>query len=161
MKGHGTILYVLAIVPELAGATMPVCVENRARLDRWTVEVFEQELQSALRTSGFEIRYGACENAVRVSIYAAAPEAADGALGAARREGDRILPEISVYSGPVGRLIGTGLPALLGKALARVAVHEFGHYVAQTPHHGSEGAMAAYVTGPRLMAGRTRDFLIH
>ncbi|MEZ5351567.1 MAG: hypothetical protein R2762_02950 [Bryobacteraceae bacterium] len=129
-------------------------------MDPWTMQAMKEELRTILSESGLGVRYSSCGEGIRLTLQTAPPNGSDGALGAARRAGKAILPEMTVYAAPVRRLIGTGLPVYLGKAMARVAVHEIGHYLRQSGDHSGEGPMTEYFAGPKLLAARSRDFQI-
>ncbi len=154
------VLYILSHASFLAARELPVCVDNQAGVDPWTVRVMKEELAAILSHSGFDPRFVPCPEGIRLALSQSPPPGSEGALGAARRDGSAILPQMAVYAQPVARLIGTTLPAFLGKAMARVATHEIGHYLRQSADHSAEGPMTEYFAGPKLIAARSRDFQI-
>lgn len=157
---------ILALFTGIAGTPLfsqdlAVCLEDRTKLDSETLQVFGQELRAIARSSGITLRIleqpGQCRD-IRLTIRPFS-HAEISALGAARVEDGRVLPEIEVYASSVAGLVGSRLPALLGRGLARVAAHEIGHYVLQTTTHSGELMSESY-TRPRLMVNDHRSFRI-
>jgi hypothetical protein len=149
----------LAACTTLQAVTL--CIENSAKLDGMTLKAAQNELQGILVESRLSVTMAGCDGAkIRVQLVSLPLEPDSSALGASRIELGRITPDLAVFVNPIRRLIGTSLPHPLGKALARVAAHEVGHYLKQTSHHAEAGAMTEYFSGPRLLAGTRTDFRI-
>lgn len=176
MRNFGLFLAVaLAAALPAAALELSLCVDPRSGFDRMTADVFEQELTRIVAESGKTLRTLPCRQAGAPAPPAAGaaailplrlkvedrPHAAHpgDALGSARRNGaGEILPEFAVYVAPVARLVGTRLPGVLGRSLARVAAHELGHYLGQRERHDREGLMSEFFTGPQLLAAKPAHF---
>lgn len=148
----------LAIHSPLIGENLSVCTENPARVDRTTVQVFRNELKAILAVSDHGIEFESCrEGAIRITLRDN-PPAGETALGAARRQGARVLPDLEIYVGGIARLVETRLPGMLGRAMARVATHEISHYLYQTQDHEGEGFMRERLGAAHLIAGSNSFF---
>lgn len=157
LPGFAALVMALA-VPGLAGE-LSVCLDNQARLDETVVQVFRSELAAILEVSGRVVRFDSCgQGDVRMILRARGSAEEPAALGAARRGGGRILPEIELYVDPVARLVETRLPGVLGRALARVAMHELAHYLQQSGEHLAEGYMMERLGPAHLIAADRRLF---
>jgi hypothetical protein len=143
----------------LAGAEMhSVCVEDRVGLNGFTRKALETELSKLVAAK--QLTWEACSlPAVSVVISAHPPAQQSKALGLAYRNGDRVLPEIRVFTEPVFRILGTNASAgQFGRALARVTAHELDHYFGQRLHHEKEGLMKAAYNGLHLAAEDSNRF---
>lgn len=140
---------------------LSVCVDAYTRLDGDTVRVFEEELQGIARKSGLSLRFlqnqSHCPE-IRIRIQAQGQKEVS-ALGATRVLNGRIQPELEIYVTPVATLIRSSLPVLLGRAMARVAAHEIGHYLLQESDH-SDGLMSESFTAAHLLVKDHRSFRI-
>jgi len=120
-----------------------VCVEDRTGLPGSSMAAFRGEF--AKLAPAAEMREDACLNArgtIQLLIRFHPPSSHPGALGLAHMAGMRILPRLEIYLSPVLRIVHGRLSAdLVGRALARVAAHEIGHYVLQEPEHHASGLM--------------------
>jgi hypothetical protein len=145
----------------MPGDVVAVCIHNKAKLDRDTTGEFERELATIARASGMELRFVPCsgfDSVLRITVENRS--AMEGsALGAARTAGGRVMPEFEVYAGRIAELLPVRLPKLMGRAMARVAAHELGHYFLQTQQHGAD-VMTEVFTGARLVVNDHRRFLI-
>jgi len=116
----------------LAGLTSAevrsVCLDDRVGLNSFSRKAFEAEVRELIPVHGLTLTFGRCLGpAVSIVI-----------------SGDRVLPALSIYTQPVLKIIGEQASAAqLGRALARVAAHELGHYLLQQIHHNHEGLMRA------------------
>lgn len=138
---------------------LAVCVGNATAVDRTLAQEWEGELRRILATSGRVLRLAVCDEdgAVQVYFMRFHPREAS-ALGAARTRRESVLPLLEVYSEPVAALIGTRLPGLLGKAMARVTAHELTHYVRQETEHAEAGGFSGQYTAGLLLAARPEYF---
>ena len=140
---------------------LTVCLRNEARLDADTLAVFERELTGISTLSGLSLRLLPCAGGpagLRLTIQTQSL-LEPSALGAARTQGPRVLPEVELYAKHIAALLPAQLPSLMGRAMARVAAHEIGHYLLQRCDHGGE-LMAEAFTGARLIAGNRQSFRI-
>lgn len=128
-------------------------------VDKALAEEWEGELRKIFETSGRALRLAGCDEdgAVRVYFKRFHPRESS-ALAAARTWRDRVLPMLEVYTEPVAALIGTRLPGLLGKAMARVTAHELTHYVRQETEHAAAGGFSGQYTAGLLLAARPEYF---
>lgn len=138
---------------------LTVCVGNATAVDKLLAREWEGELRRILAASGRALRLAGCEEVGAVQVYFMRfhPREAS-ALGAARTRRERVLPLLEVYSEPVAALIGTRLPGLLGKAMARVTAHELTHYVRQETEHAEAGSFSGQYTAGLLLAARPEFF---
>ena len=133
----------------LAGLTSAevrsVCLDDRVGLNSFSRKAFEAEVRELIPVHGLTLTFGRCLGPAVSIVISAHPPASDArALGLAHRSGDRVLPALSIYTQPVLKIIGEQASAAqLGRALARVAAHELGHYLLQQIHHNHEGLMRA------------------
>ena len=122
-----------------------VCVDDRVGLNSFSRKAFELEVRELIPVQGLTLTSGRCVGTgVSLVISTHPPANYARALGLANRSGDRVVPELRVYTQPVLKIIGEQASAAqLGRALARVAAHELGHYLLQKLHHDDEGLMRA------------------
>ena len=152
---------VLAIANPLVAGDLYLCVENPARLDEYTLSAFRTELGAILSASGRPAGFTACgPGVVRITIRQYPPREEPSALGATRYKDGRLLPEIELFAGPVSQMIGIDLAAVLGRALARVATHELGHWLTQDGGHTRRGVMMAWLSAGHLLAADRSFFLL-
>ncbi|MEP7364595.1 MAG: hypothetical protein ABI972_15170 [Acidobacteriota bacterium] len=138
---------------------LTVCVANPAAVEKSLAQEWEGELRRILQASDRDLRVAACEEAGAVQVYFMRFHPSEtSALGAARTRRERVLPMVEVYTEPVAALIGTRLPALLGKAMARVTAHELTHYVRQETEHAEAGGFSGQYTAGLLLAARPAYF---
>lgn len=161
MKFSNTAMVLLALMG-LFGASplraegLTICIEHQTTLDEDTVKVFEKELSEIARASGLPLRLvrqmSECEQ-IRIRIQSIATTEIS-ALGATRVTNGRIQPEIEIYATTISKLLRSTLPVLVGRAMARVAAHEIGHYIEQSGTHSTDhnDLMAEYYTAAHLMA---------
>ena len=129
-----------------------VCVEDRVGLNSFTRNAFKAEVRQLVPVKELRLSIGRClEPAVTVVVAAHPPARYASALGLAYRSGNRVFPELRVYMQPVLKLLGEQTSAAqLGRALARVAAHELGHYLLQQTDHDDEGLMRRGFEGSEL-----------
>jgi len=120
-----------------------VCLEDRTGLPPSSIAAFEAEFAELAPAA--VIRQDACASAagtIQVVIRFNPPPSHPGALGLAYRAGPRILPRLEICLSPILRILHGRLSSdSVGRTLARVAAHEFGHYVLQEPAHHASGLM--------------------
>ncbi|MBK7928863.1 MAG: hypothetical protein IPJ98_15665 [Bryobacterales bacterium] len=138
-----------------------VCIGNPLAADRWLVEEWRQELGRIVESSGRELRIADCDEPGAMQVYFMRIHPFENsALGAARTRGEVVLPLLELYTEPVAAMLGTRLPGVLGRALARVTAHEMAHYLRQETHHEAAGAFAAQYTAGLLRAARPAYFAL-
>jgi hypothetical protein len=146
----------------LQANVLQVCFLNTASLDPDTLNQFEKELSGIASSSGVSLSIRQCMPGpaadIRITIQSQS-DVEPSALGAAKVLGGRVLPEIEIYTGPIKTLLTARLPVLVGRAMARVAAHELGHFLSQSVDH-SDGVMSEAYSAPRLMAADKRSFRI-
>jgi hypothetical protein len=138
--------------PLMAGA-LELCVQNPSRLDEYTLRSFRSELTVILTASGRPPEFVACRPGLtKLIVREQPPEEETSALGRTRVENGQFVPEIEIFVAPVAAILGTRLPAVLGRALARVATHELGHLLRQDARHSPRGVMTERLGAAHLMA---------
>jgi len=135
-----------------------VCLEDRVGLNAFAWRAFQLELRKL--APELAVTSGRCERpAISLVISAHAPARYPTALGLARRAGERVFPELHVYQEPVRKIVGQQASAVqLGRALARVAAHELGHYLLQQTHHEEKGVMRASFQTAQLASEDSTPF---
>jgi hypothetical protein len=123
----------------------PVCLDDRIGLNPFSRKALESEFRQLMEDRfGLALSDECSPSTVAVVISAHPPSRYSRALGLAYRGKSGVLPELRIYTQPVLRLLGDQVSAAqLGRALARVAAHEVGHYFLQQLHHDEEGVMRA------------------
>jgi len=160
------VIVLLALSPPLLGAErsteIVVCIGNPLAADRWLVQEWRNELERILESSGRELRVANCDEQGATPIYFMRVHPFESsALGAARTRGGVVLPLLEVYTEPLAAMLGTRLPGVLGRAMARVTAHELAHVLRQETEHAAEGAFAAQYTAGLLRAARPSYFAVH
>ena len=150
-------LAILLAVPGMLGAPWEVCVDDGASLLKAPVRgAMLKEFQAILGGHTAKIEFGRCDSGgarVTLKIKPEPPPALKGVLGLAYREGNRIAPDLQVFYGPLIRYLGKPNNALaVGRALARVAAHEVGHFLDQRAHHCPLGLMRSGLPAYELSA---------
>lgn len=137
-----------------------VCVEDRVSMNAFAWRAFQTEIRKLIATPELELTSGSCAGpAVSLLISAHPPARYANALGLARRNRERIFPELHLYQESVRKIIGEqASPEQLGRALARVAAHELGHYLLQQGHHQESGLMRASFGTTQLTAADSAPF---
>ncbi len=145
-------LAVVMVQPLVAGS-LDLCVSNPARLDSSTLQVFRNELSRVLASSARPATFTDCHpGVVSITLRAEPVEGEGSALGATRRRNGHLVGEIEIFVDPTAQLLRTRLPAPLGRALARVATPELGHWLGQVSEHSSQGIMMERLSAAHLMA---------
>jgi len=153
----------LALSPALLGtersAEVVVCIGNPLAADRWLAEEWKRELGRIVESSGRELRVAGCDEPGAMQVYFMRIHPFESsALGAARVRCGVVLPLLEVYTEPLAAMLGTRLPGVLGRAMARVTAHELAHVLRQETHHQAAGAFAAQYTAGLLRAARPSYF---
>ncbi|MBM3794349.1 MAG: hypothetical protein FJW31_09820 [Acidobacteria bacterium] len=148
------ILPALALAVAGPALDVPVCAAPGERLDPLTEAEFRTQLPATLPVP---VRVLPCqkaaEAAVRIIIFERPLAAEPTALGAARIERRRVTGDVKLFQQPIANLIGSRLPLLLARAMARVAAHELRHWREQDHGHlGQHGWQAASVGTAHLLA---------
>lgn len=156
----------LALTPALLGTErsteVVVCIGNPLAADRWLVREWRNELERILVSSGRDLRVANCDEPGAMPVYFMRIHPFESsALGAARTRGRVVLPLVEVYTEPLAAMLGTRLPGVLGRAMARVTAHELTHVLRQETEHAAEGAFAAQYTAGLLRAARPAYFAVH
>jgi hypothetical protein len=153
MRKAGLAILLVVIANPLTAGSLELCVENPARLDPSTLRAFRTELGGILAASGYPFAFTDCRpGIVTVTLRSVPPGEELSALGATRYRNGRLVPEIALFVAPVADMIGTRLPGVLGRALARVATHELGHWLSQDGGHAERGFMRERLSAAHLMA---------
>ena len=137
-----------------------VCVDDRVGLNSFSRKAFELEIRELFPVQGLILTSGKCVGTgISLVISAHPPANYARALGLANRTVDRVVPELRIYTQPVLKIIGAQASAAqLGRALARVAAHELGHYLLQKLHHDGEGLMRASFEASELTSEDSSRF---
>jgi len=153
--------FLLAVLASpLMAKGLDLCIENPARLDEVTLRIVREELEAVFASAGRPVRFLPCQRAhVTITLRREAAAEDGSALGRAPWKDGRVAPGIEVFAGPVSALVGSRLPAVLGRALGRVAAHELGHWIGPGDGHSGAGLMSERLTAAHLMAPRRERFL--
>jgi hypothetical protein len=127
---------------------LPVCVIDQTGLDPITLNAFEKEFRSLLPEGSVILHRAPCDaewaaRSVRLTIRTEPPRQLPKALGVAYLSATgTVLPILDVYlSRLFSYLNWPRTPYVVGRALARVAAHEFGHFHLQDAGHHQDGLM--------------------
>jgi hypothetical protein len=147
-----TVALVLCVIAQAEIRSTSICIEDRTSLNPYIRKAFDAELRRLVEEQFGSFSLEECSPSTVVVVVAAHPPARYAtALGLAYRGRVGVLPQLRVYTQPVLRLLGEHASAAqLGRALARVAAHEIGHYFLQQLHHNHEGLMTASLDRTRL-----------
>ncbi len=150
-------LTLLLAAPAVLGTEWRLCVDDAESLLGPPVRgAMHREFQALLGGQVAGVEFASCSGSdrkVRLGVRAEPPAGLGGVLGLAYRDGDRIVPELRVYYGPVVRYLGEPNNAnAVGRALARVAAHEAGHFFDQRANHCELGLMRAALPAYELQA---------
>lgn len=163
VKATALLLALSALLPSGRAGEWAVCVRDEAALlTAPSRAAILQEFQKLMAGERAKLIFGACpERPLRIdlSISAAAPEHLPGVLGRARRGRDGIEPRLEVFYYPLIRYLGDPNSfTAIGRALARVAAHEAGHFLAQQGHHCSHGLLRHGYSAYELSAPDSHPF---
>ncbi len=153
MERKGLAVIFAVIANPLLAEDLSLFVQNSARLDECTLKVFRTELGAILAASGRPAEFSAWRpGSVTITLRQQPPDEESLALGRTYRSRGRLAPEIELFVNPTAQLIGTRLSGVLGRALARVATHELGHWLSQESGHATRGVMMERLSAAHLMA---------
>lgn len=151
-------LWILLLAIPLQAAELELCLVNSAQLDDSVLQSFRKELGAILSDSGRSPAFPTCRTGMLTITFRLSPPAEEpAALAGIKQSNNRLLPEIDVFTGAVAQILSTNLPSIFGRALARVAVHELGHWFSQESDHSGHGVMMERLSAAHLMAPK-RDF---
>jgi len=140
------------------GQGQSICLEDGAGLGPAALSSFEREFRELL--PGWTVK-GCGGDSVRVSIRFDPPARYRSALGLAQTNKERVLPCIELYVNPLLRLLGgVRAPAIVGRALARVAAHEVAHYALQLREHHSNGLLRPGFRSAQLLEQSSASFTL-
>jgi hypothetical protein len=131
----------------LAGEGFRLCVDDRVGIDDVAREAFEKEIDLLLKGTNVAYDPVPCllplpSGFIQLKILPAPRQDRKQALGLAYLSQSRVLPLLEVY---VGRLYGylehPRTPYVIGRAMARVSVHELTHFLRQDAGHDESGFM--------------------
>ena len=143
------------------GEGTEVCLSDRVGLNSHARATFDAELLKILKPIGVTYRPACTEEALRIVLLHQPPTVYSGSLGLAYRHGDRILAGLNVYFQPMVKLLGPQASAtIIGRALARVAAHEVGHYIFQQTGHDDRGLMREKFHAAHLASDDSTPFLL-
>jgi hypothetical protein len=149
----GLALILVVVANPLKAATLDLFVQNSARVDESTLQAFRAELGTIMAASGRPAVFTVWRpGIVTITLRREPPDEETSALGGTRIRNGRLVPEIELFVGPTAQMVGTRLPAVLGRALARVATHELGHWLSVGTRHAERGVMMERLSAARLMA---------
>lgn len=142
-----------------------LCLEDQSGLPAIAELEIRAELRALLPRVAFELESGPCPppaaDSVRIRLSARPDGMSESALGAARTEGNRIVPDLLVFPAAVQELTGARGWERLGRAIARVAAHEVAHYLEQSPGHERSGLLRAAFPPSELASPEARaDFTL-
>jgi hypothetical protein len=153
MRAPGLVFVFFIIANQLTAGTLELCVENPARLDEFTLRAFQTELGNILDLSGRPATFTPCRpGVVTITLRRQPPDEESSALGRTRHVNGRLVPDIELFAAPTVQIVGTVLPGVLGRAMARVATHELGHWLSQGSGHSTRGFMMERLSAAHLMA---------
>lgn len=159
MRQAGFLFFVFTITNPFVVSGLEICVENPARLDPPTVQAFRTELSAILAASGRDAAVIPCRPGIMtITLRPEPPREESSALGGIRYRSGRLEPEIELFVSPTAQIVRSRLPGVLGRALARVATHEFGHWLNQSPAHAAHGVMMERLSAAHLTASNRAFF---
>ena len=163
MIKHGCILIALLMAPWAFGSSWTVCVTDTAAVLTPPVRgAVNREFRSLMGGQGAGLTFDKCSmGAPRMDLLIKdePPNGLEGVLGLARRNRERIEPQLQVFYGSLRRYLGEPNSAeALGRALARVAAHEAAHFLTQQPHHCKRGLLQATLSAYELLTAEAAQF---
>jgi len=163
MVKHGSILIALLVAPLAFGGAWTVCVTDGSALLTPPVRgAVTREFHSLMRGHGTGLAFGKCTkdgSRIHLVIKDEPPSGLESVLGLARRNRDRIEPQLQVFYGSLVRYLGEpNSSEAVGRAVARVAAHEAAHFLDQQPHHCQRGLLQAMLSAYELLAADPAPF---
>ena len=128
------------------------CLQDEVGLNGPAKASFFSEFRSLAGPRGVNLSDSGCQpDAIRISLLRESGDKPEDVLGAAKIEGSGISGRLEVYFEPVVETIpAANCWTVIGRALARVAVHEVSHYLEQSQGHAQFGLMQPRFTGAQL-----------
>jgi hypothetical protein len=152
-------LMILALAAARFCTAVEICLEDRARLSLPAIAAFQTELSLIVPDARIEPASGACD--FRLTIRPDSLPGQPDVLGRTPVSGGHILPRAEVFAASIIRLLeGSRSHTLLGRAIARVAAHEIGHYLSQEGRHHASGLMRPELTVSQLVGADRAPFML-
>jgi hypothetical protein len=132
-----------------------ICLDDRAGLNAPTRASFNKEFALLVASRGLKFDWTDCDEAddgtIQLSVKPDPPQPLSDVLGRASLAGNSVAPRLEVFLDPVMVLMKDAhCWSIIGRALARVAAHEVGHFADQKAIHRERGLMKAGFTGSEL-----------
>ncbi len=140
-----------------------VCLDDRAGLNAPARASFSREFALLLASRGLKFDWADCDAArggiIQLVVEADAPKSLNDVLGRAYAGNSSVSPRLEVFVEPVVDLMkDVHCWSIIGRALARVAAHEVGHFADQKAMHSERGLMKAGFTGSELSSSDSSLF---
>lgn len=153
----------LLVAPAAFGGSWTVCVTDTSTLLTPPVRgAVTREFHSLMGGHRAGLAFDKCAKGgpkIHLLIKDEPPNGLEGVLGLARRNRDRIEPQLQVFYGSLVRYLGEPNSAeAIGRAVARVAAHEAVHFLEQQPHHCQRGLLQAMLSAYELLAADPAPF---
>jgi hypothetical protein len=155
-------LTLLAFIgPAFGASSAPIWVEERVYLGAAVRNGFVEELKANRYVPVDFVRFSSqslkpSSETITITVRTSPPDPYPKALGLAWRSGNRILPRLEVYVNSLMRIFGGRIaPSELGRALARIVVHELLHYTRQRSDHDAAGIFNESLGPADLVLGRS------
>ena len=153
----------LLMAPMAFGGSWNVCVSDTSDLLTPPVRgAVTREFSSLMGGHGTGLAFDKCTKGgyrIHLSIKDEPSSGLEGVLGLARRNRDRIEPQLQVFYGSLVRYLGEPNNAeAIGRAVARVAAHEVAHFLQQQPHHCQRGLLQSMLSAYELLAADPTPF---
>ena len=149
MRSGRFLILALAATPFCSG--VEICVEDRAKLSLPAFAALRTELSLTVPDARIARTSRRCS--FRLEIRPESMPGRPDVLGRTPLAGGRILPRAEVFVPSIVNLLGGGLHSheMLGRAIARVAAHEIGHYLSRSGNHQESGLMQPQFTASQLV----------
>lgn len=163
MVKAAALLLAVITAPGAFGASWTVCVQDsKPYLSTPVRAAMWKEFRAVLGTEGVRLTFGVCAAGPRqilLRIRNEPPAELTGVLGLARRRSSEVQPSLEVFYGAMVHYLGDPISArAIGRALARVAAHEAGHFLEQQVRHCSQGLMRPMFPAHELLAADRAPF---
>jgi hypothetical protein len=140
-----------------------VCLDDHVGLNAPARASFNKEFALLLASRGLKFDWSDCNEGsggiIQLTVTSDAPQPLSDVLGRAYSAGNSIAPRLEVFLDPVMDLMkDVHCWSIIGRALARVAAHEMGHFADQKAIHRERGLMKAGFTGTELSSSDSSLF---
>jgi hypothetical protein len=140
-----------------------VCLDDDAGLNAPARAPFNKEFALLLASRGLKFDWSNCDETrgriIQLTVKPDAPQPLHDVLGRAYTAGNSVSPQLEVFLDPVMDLMkDVHCWSIIGRALARVAAHEVGHFADQRATHAERGIMKAGFTGSDLSSSDSSLF---